>query len=151
MAAYAANQINQNKNGNPNVYAEGVVPVARKCTYQDFMKCQPLNFKRTEGVVGLTGWFEKIETVFYISNHPQKYQVKYALCTLQNNALTWWNSHKMTIRTDDAYAMIWKTLIKMITEVYCPRNKIQKMETKLWNLAYSEKVFLKLMERADQR
>ncbi|GJU40783.1 hypothetical protein Tco_1193740 [Tanacetum coccineum] len=28
-------------------------PVARECTYQDFMKCQPLNFKRTEGVVGL--------------------------------------------------------------------------------------------------
>ncbi|GKC14580.1 hypothetical protein Tco_1011362 [Tanacetum coccineum] len=28
--------------------------VARKCTYNDFLKCQPLNFKGTEGVVGLT-------------------------------------------------------------------------------------------------
>ncbi|GJX37757.1 hypothetical protein Tco_0251060 [Tanacetum coccineum] len=27
--------------------------VARECTYPDFLKCQPLNFKGTEGVVGL--------------------------------------------------------------------------------------------------
>nr|GFB05970.1 hypothetical protein [Tanacetum cinerariifolium] len=34
----------------------------RECTYLDFLKCQPLNFKGTEGVVGLTQWFEKIES-----------------------------------------------------------------------------------------
>nr|GEZ97649.1 reverse transcriptase [Tanacetum cinerariifolium] len=28
----------------------------RECTYPDFLKCQPLNFKGTEGVVGLTQW-----------------------------------------------------------------------------------------------
>ncbi|GKD70580.1 putative reverse transcriptase domain-containing protein [Tanacetum coccineum] len=32
------------------------MPVARECTYTDFLKCQPLNFKVTEGVVGLTQW-----------------------------------------------------------------------------------------------
>ncbi|GJU95667.1 putative reverse transcriptase domain-containing protein [Tanacetum coccineum] len=32
------------------------MPVARECTYNDFFKCQPLNFKGTEGVVGLTQW-----------------------------------------------------------------------------------------------
>ncbi|GJS52551.1 putative reverse transcriptase domain-containing protein, partial [Tanacetum coccineum] len=37
-------------NGNPNENGRGDRPVARKCTYQDFMKCQPLNFKGTEGV-----------------------------------------------------------------------------------------------------
>ncbi|GJU37641.1 hypothetical protein Tco_1185995 [Tanacetum coccineum] len=64
-------------------------PVARECTYQDFMKCQPLNFKGTEGVVGLIRWFEKMETVFHISNCPEKSQVKYATCTLLDSALTW--------------------------------------------------------------
>ncbi|GKE69897.1 hypothetical protein Tco_1527969, partial [Tanacetum coccineum] len=44
---------------------------ARECTYGDFLKCQPLNFKDTEGVVGLTQWFEKIESVFHIRN-PEK-------------------------------------------------------------------------------
>nr|GEW09552.1 putative reverse transcriptase domain-containing protein [Tanacetum cinerariifolium] len=86
---------NKNGNGNPNVNNISVVPVARECTYQDFVKCQPLNFKGTEGVVGLTRWFEKMETVFHISNCPSRYQVKYASCTLIDGALTWWNSHKM--------------------------------------------------------
>ncbi|GKE69756.1 hypothetical protein Tco_1527828, partial [Tanacetum coccineum] len=84
VAAYEANQNNQNGNGNPNVNVGGVVPVARECTYQDFMKCHPINFKGTKGVVGLTRWFEKMETVFHIINCPKKYQVKYASCTLQD-------------------------------------------------------------------
>nr|GEY71210.1 putative reverse transcriptase domain-containing protein [Tanacetum cinerariifolium] len=37
------------------------------CFYVDFMKCQPLNFKGTKGVVGLTRWIEKMESVFQIS------------------------------------------------------------------------------------
>ncbi|GJU30756.1 putative reverse transcriptase domain-containing protein [Tanacetum coccineum] len=32
------------------------VSTVRECTYTDFLKCQPLNFKGTEGVVGLTQW-----------------------------------------------------------------------------------------------
>ncbi|GKB82243.1 putative reverse transcriptase domain-containing protein [Tanacetum coccineum] len=43
------------------------VQTARPCFYADFMKCQPLNFKGTEGVVGLTRWIEKMESVFNIS------------------------------------------------------------------------------------
>ncbi|GJZ10431.1 putative reverse transcriptase domain-containing protein [Tanacetum coccineum] len=43
------------------------VQTARPCYYADFMKCQPLNFKGTEGVVGLTRWIEKMESVFNIS------------------------------------------------------------------------------------
>nr|GEY28132.1 hypothetical protein [Tanacetum cinerariifolium] len=72
---------------------------------------------------GLTRWFEKMETVFNISNCPPKYPVKYATCTLQNSALTWWNSQKRTIGVDAAYAMKWARLMKLMTEVYCPRNE----------------------------
>ncbi|GJS55709.1 hypothetical protein Tco_0629071 [Tanacetum coccineum] len=35
------------------------VQPARVCSYPDFMKCQPLNFKGTEGVVGLSHWLLK--------------------------------------------------------------------------------------------
>nr|GEU64769.1 putative reverse transcriptase domain-containing protein [Tanacetum cinerariifolium] len=60
--------------GNGNGDGRGNRPVACECTYQDFMKCQPLNFKGIEGVVGLIRWCEKMETVFYISNCPERYQ-----------------------------------------------------------------------------
>ncbi|GJY29507.1 hypothetical protein Tco_0405274 [Tanacetum coccineum] len=67
---------NGNGNGGGNGYNFRGFVHARECTYQDFLKCQPLSFNGTEGVVGLTRWFEKMETVFYISNCPEKYQVK---------------------------------------------------------------------------
>ncbi|GJX63455.1 hypothetical protein Tco_0296355 [Tanacetum coccineum] len=57
--------------------------------------------------------------------------VKYATCTLQDSALTWWNSHKRTIGVDAAYAMNWVGLMKLMTEVYCPRNEIKKMDTEI--------------------
>ncbi|GJX74454.1 putative reverse transcriptase domain-containing protein [Tanacetum coccineum] len=75
-----------------------------------------------------------MEIVFNISNYPSKYQVKYATCTLQDSALTLWNIHKWTISVEAAYAMNWAGLIRLMTEVYCPRNEIQKMETELWNM-----------------
>nr|GEU54190.1 putative reverse transcriptase domain-containing protein [Tanacetum cinerariifolium] len=36
------------RNGNPNEDNRDVRPVARECTYQDFMKCQPLKIKGTK-------------------------------------------------------------------------------------------------------
>nr|GEU89096.1 putative reverse transcriptase domain-containing protein [Tanacetum cinerariifolium] len=105
--------------------------VARECIFQDFLKCKPHNFSGTEGIVRLTRWFEKMETVLNISNCLPKYQVKYATCTLQDSALTWWNSYKRTISFDAAYFMKWAGLIKLMTKVYCLRNEIQKMETEL--------------------
>ncbi|GKD60946.1 hypothetical protein Tco_1298455, partial [Tanacetum coccineum] len=66
-----------NGNGNGGEYGynfRGCMP-AKERTYQDFLKFQPLNFNGTEGVVGLTRWFEKMEIVFHISNCPEKYQV----------------------------------------------------------------------------
>ncbi|GKA95212.1 putative reverse transcriptase domain-containing protein [Tanacetum coccineum] len=61
----------------------------RDSTYPDFMKCQPLNFKGTEGVVELTQWIEKMETT---------------------------------------------ELKKKITDKYCLRTEIKKLEVELWEL-----------------
>nr|GFD20616.1 hypothetical protein [Tanacetum cinerariifolium] len=46
-------------------------------------------------------------------------------------ALTWWNSHKRTIRANAAFSMSWRKLMRLMAEVYCPRIEIQKMESKL--------------------
>nr|GFC24963.1 hypothetical protein [Tanacetum cinerariifolium] len=84
--------------------------VTRECTYQDFMKCQPLYFKGTEGVVELTQWFERMEMVFRISNCLAENQVKFATCTLLAE------------------------LKKKMVDKYCPRNEMKKIETEFWNL-----------------
>ncbi|GJX23244.1 hypothetical protein Tco_0227689 [Tanacetum coccineum] len=85
------------------------VRTARECTCKELLNCQPLNFKGTEGVVGLTQWFENMEFVFHISD-----------CT--------------TVGHDVAYGMPWRTLMKMMTDKYCPRSEIKKLDIELWNL-----------------
>ncbi|GJY76903.1 putative reverse transcriptase domain-containing protein [Tanacetum coccineum] len=88
----------------------------------------------TEGVVELTQWVEKMETVFRISNCSVENQIKFSTCTLLGNALTWWNSHVRTVGNDVAYAMTWTELKKKMTDKYCPRTEIKKLEVELWDL-----------------
>nr|GEV52354.1 hypothetical protein [Tanacetum cinerariifolium] len=89
------------ENRNHGMDYRGFMPMARECTFQDFLKCKPHTFSGTEGI---------------------------------DSALTWWNTYKRTIGVDAAYAMKWVGLMKLMIEVYCSRNEIQKIETELWNL-----------------
>nr|GEZ69513.1 putative reverse transcriptase domain-containing protein [Tanacetum cinerariifolium] len=87
----------------------------QECTYKDCLNCGPLKFKGTEGVIGLTQWFERTESVFSISNCTAENHVKFASCTLIRSALTWWNSHMRAVSQEVAYAMPCKTLRQMMT------------------------------------
>ncbi|GKA53185.1 hypothetical protein Tco_0746500 [Tanacetum coccineum] len=88
---------------NSDIGIRGTVRTPRECTYKDFLNCKPLTFKGTEGVVVLSQWFEKMESVFHISNSAVENQVKFATCTFLGNALTWWNSHMKTVSQDVAW------------------------------------------------
>ncbi|GKC63583.1 reverse transcriptase domain-containing protein [Tanacetum coccineum] len=72
--------------------------------------------------------------VLHISNCTVACQIKFATCTFQGNALTWWNSHVKTVSHDAVYGMPWKTLKNMMTHKYCLRGEIKKLEIELWNL-----------------
>nr|GEW65797.1 hypothetical protein [Tanacetum cinerariifolium] len=133
-AALAARDANRNGDDSHTSRTGRPVQLARECTYPDFLKYQPLNFKGTKGVVGLSQWFEKMESIYSISNCIVACQVKFATYTLQGNALTWWNSHVNTTTPEAAYVMPWRTLKKMMTDKYYPRGEIKKLESKMWNL-----------------
>ncbi|GJZ32486.1 reverse transcriptase domain-containing protein [Tanacetum coccineum] len=135
-AALAARDANTNgvDSNNSGTGARRNKRATHECTYPDFMKCQPLNFKGIEGVVELTQWIEKMETVFCISNCSVENQIKFSTCTLLGNALTWWNSHVKTVGNDIAYAMTWAKLKKKMIDKYCPRTEIKKLEVELWEL-----------------
>ncbi|GKA86651.1 putative reverse transcriptase domain-containing protein [Tanacetum coccineum] len=81
------------------------ISLSRECTYPDFMKCKPLYFKGTDGVVELT-----------------------------QCARTWWNFHVRTVGHDVAYAMTWTNLKRMMTDKYCLKGVIKKPEVEMWNL-----------------
>ncbi|GJT90340.1 hypothetical protein Tco_1079185 [Tanacetum coccineum] len=135
-AALAERDANRSTNGDDSHVSGTCVRkterVARECTYPDFMKCQPLNFKGTKGVFKLIQWFEKMEIVFSISNCSVENQIKFSTCTLLAGALTWWNSHVRTVGHDVAYVMTWTDLKKKMTDKYCPMAEIKKLEAEMF-------------------
>ncbi|GJS30309.1 hypothetical protein Tco_0490929, partial [Tanacetum coccineum] len=122
QAATMANADNTNRNTRPRE-----IPVARKCSYKEFMSCQPFNFKGTEGAVGLIRWFERTESVFSHSNCTEDCKVKFATGTLTEEALSWWNSFAQPIGIEEAYKIPWSELKKLLIKkrfqelaVLCP-------------------------------
>ncbi|GJU98581.1 putative reverse transcriptase domain-containing protein [Tanacetum coccineum] len=149
IAVLAARDANTNgiDSHNSGTCARRNERATHECTYPDFMKCQPLNFNGTEGVVVMTQWIEKMETtqwiekmetMFRISNYSMENQIKFSTCTLLGNALTWWNFHVRTVGNDIAYAMTWTELKKKMTDMYWPRTEIKKLEVELWELKSKE-------------
>nr|GEW14906.1 hypothetical protein [Tanacetum cinerariifolium] len=89
---------------------------ARVLNHQD----APKDADRTEGVVGLTRWIEKMESVFNISGCAIENQVKFTTYTLLGAAMTWWNGQIRSLGPD-AYSITWKVLKKKMTDKYCPK------------------------------
>ncbi|GKD12170.1 hypothetical protein Tco_1196577, partial [Tanacetum coccineum] len=87
QAVTIANADNTNRNT-----GERETHVARKCSYKEFMSCQPINFKGTNGAVCLIRWFERTKSVFSRSNCTEDCKVKFATGTLTEEAISWWNS-----------------------------------------------------------
>nr|GEY13012.1 reverse transcriptase domain-containing protein [Tanacetum cinerariifolium] len=124
-----ANADNTNRNPKPRE-----VLVARKCSYKEFMSCQPFNFKGSEGTVGLIRWFECTESVFSHSNCTEDYKVKFATSTLTKEALSWWNSFAQPIGIKEAYKLSWVEFKKLLIKKYCPRTEIQKIEDEFYHM-----------------
>ncbi|GJT17973.1 reverse transcriptase domain-containing protein [Tanacetum coccineum] len=129
QAATMANADNTNRNT-----GEREAPVARKCSYKEFMSCQPINFKGSEGAVGLIRWFERTESVFSRSNCTEDCKVKFATGTLTEEALSWWNSFAQPIGIEEAYKITWVEFKKLLIKKYCPRTEVQKMEDEFYHL-----------------
>ncbi|GJS24784.1 reverse transcriptase domain-containing protein [Tanacetum coccineum] len=129
LEAQAANMANTDNTTRPRE-----APVARQCSYKEFMSCQPINFKGTEGAIGLIRWFERTESVFSRSNCTEDCKVKFATGTLTEEALSWWNSFAQPIGIEEAYKITWIEFKKLLIKKYCLRTEVQKMEDEFYHL-----------------
>ncbi|GKC01762.1 putative reverse transcriptase domain-containing protein [Tanacetum coccineum] len=77
----------------------------RGCTYMDFLACNPKEYDGKGGVVVYTRWVEKMESVQDMSGCGDNQKVKY---------------------TPGSFVGIDEGRV-------CPSNKMQKLETELWN------------------
>ncbi|GKD31971.1 hypothetical protein Tco_1242749 [Tanacetum coccineum] len=120
MIAYGANRASGNRAHNETSgSARGVEHTVRNCSYKEFLTYMPYNFKGTKGVVGLTRWFEKMESVFHVSNCAENCQVKFSARTLLDGALTWNEVQKMEIK-------LWNLSVKG-TDIVDYTRRFQKL------------------------
>ncbi|GJT98044.1 putative reverse transcriptase domain-containing protein [Tanacetum coccineum] len=74
------------------------------CSYKEFLACNSKEYDGKGGVVVLTRWIEKIESVQDISGCSIDQKVKYTIGSFVGKALTWWNSQ---IRTLSREVVLW--------------------------------------------
>nr|GFB69719.1 reverse transcriptase domain-containing protein [Tanacetum cinerariifolium] len=103
-----------------------------------FMKCSPITFCGNEGAVGLIRWIEKTEMVFTVRKCIEANKVVFAVATLQDRALTWWNSQVAILGIEAMTRKTWAKIKVMMTEEFCPPGEIQRMECELLNLRVKE-------------
>ncbi|GJX88382.1 putative reverse transcriptase domain-containing protein [Tanacetum coccineum] len=61
LEAQAANMENTDNTTSPRE-----APIARQCSYKEFMSCQPINFKGSEGAIGLIRWIEEAYKITWV-------------------------------------------------------------------------------------
>ncbi|GKA03497.1 reverse transcriptase domain-containing protein [Tanacetum coccineum] len=129
QAAAMANADNPNRNTGPRE-----IPVAKRGNYKEFINCQPFYFNGTEGAVDLIRWFKRTESVFSRSKCAEEDRVTFATGTLTNDALSWWNAYAQPIGIEQANKITWTELKRLLTNKYCPRTEVKKMEDEFYNL-----------------
>ncbi|GJT60708.1 putative reverse transcriptase domain-containing protein [Tanacetum coccineum] len=120
---------------NPNRNIEPIrTPVTKTRNYKEFINCQPFYFNGTEGVFSLINWFERTKSVFSYSKCAEENKVTFATGTLTDDALSWWNSYAQPIGIEQANKITWTELKRLLTNKYCPRTEVKKMEEEFYNL-----------------
>ncbi|GKA41103.1 hypothetical protein Tco_0733696 [Tanacetum coccineum] len=94
-------------NPNRNTRLIGIPVTKTGGNYKEFVSYQPFYFNGTKGAVSLILWFERTESVFSRSNCAEENKVTFAIGTLTDDALSWWNSYTQPIGIDRANQITW--------------------------------------------
>ncbi|GJU14932.1 putative reverse transcriptase domain-containing protein [Tanacetum coccineum] len=106
IAALEAQAVTMAGTSNPNRNNGPIgTPIAKRGNYKEFISCQPFYFN-----------------------------VTFATGTLTDDALSWWNAYAQPTGVDKGNQINWTELKRLLTNKYCPRTEVRKMEDELYNL-----------------
>ncbi|GJX51197.1 reverse transcriptase domain-containing protein [Tanacetum coccineum] len=87
------------------------------------------NTNLTETTAVKTGNYKE-----FISCQPFYFNVTFATGTLTDDALSWWNAYAQPMGIEQANQITWTELKRLLTNKYCPRTEIKKMEDEFYGL-----------------
>ncbi|GJV51028.1 reverse transcriptase domain-containing protein [Tanacetum coccineum] len=73
-------------------------------------------------------------SLFSRSKCAEEDRVTFATGTLTDDALSWWNAHAQPMGIEQANQITWTELKRLLTNKYCPRTEIKKMEDEFYGL-----------------
>ncbi|GJU62065.1 hypothetical protein Tco_1243900 [Tanacetum coccineum] len=105
------------------------------CLYKEFLACNHKECNGKGGVVVLTRWIKKIESVQDMSNCSVDQKVKYTAGLFVGKALTWWNSqicmlsrevanHAMVEVGHAAYSDRFHELARLVPHLVTPESRM---------------------------
>nr|GEU42767.1 putative reverse transcriptase domain-containing protein [Tanacetum cinerariifolium] len=97
------------------------------------LEAQAATMENTRAV-GLIRWFKRIDQYSLVAGVLKKKKVTFATGTLTDDALSWWNAYALPMGVDQANKITWTELKRLLTNKYCPRTEVRKMEEKVYNL-----------------
>ncbi|GJY09087.1 hypothetical protein Tco_0377272 [Tanacetum coccineum] len=89
---------------------------------------------QAQGAVDLIRWFERTESVFSRSKYAEEDRVTFATGTLTDDALSWLNAYAQPIGIEQANRITWTELKRLLTNKYCLRTEIKKIEDEFYGL-----------------
>ncbi|GJU66997.1 hypothetical protein Tco_1253256 [Tanacetum coccineum] len=76
-----------------------------------------------------------LKDVFFKAKCADEYRVTHlSNSTLTDDALSWWNAYAQLIGIEQANKITWIELKRLLTNKYCPRTEVKKMEDEFYNL-----------------
>nr|GFB58888.1 reverse transcriptase domain-containing protein [Tanacetum cinerariifolium] len=76
----------------------------------------------------------KLSTFLLQCRCAEENKVTFAMGTLIDDALSWWNAYAQPMGVDQANKTTWTKLKRLLTNKYYPRTEVRKMEEELYNL-----------------
>ncbi|XP_022014486.1 uncharacterized protein LOC110913984 [Helianthus annuus] len=100
----------------------------RKCTYKEFMACNPLPFKGEIDPIACQRWIASTEAVFIRSHCEKEDQVMFAIGLLQLRAKDWWDVYSKEIGEEKVQVLTWQEFKEPFLKYHCPQSAIDKIQ-----------------------
>ncbi|XP_021993994.1 uncharacterized protein LOC110890675 [Helianthus annuus] len=111
----------------------------RRCTYKDFMACNPATYDGKIDPIACQRWISNIEAVFIRSRCDKEDQVMFATGQLTLQAKDWWDAHSKEIGEDRLQMMTWQEFKEPFMRYHCPQSAIDKIQEDFLRLRQKNK------------
>ncbi|KAI3726208.1 hypothetical protein L1987_66005 [Smallanthus sonchifolius] len=119
--------------GGPNL-VENVAPPARGCDYKAFRGCDPPVLTGEKEASDTLDWINGMESTIRLSECRPEQAVMFAAKSLKGEAAHWWETVKQAKGDQAVGLMRWSDLKALVTEKFCPKNEVHKVEREFLTL-----------------